>query len=87
MDQKDVESFVQKLQQQRDELVLKMHLAKAEAKDEWVAAEKQWELFKAKTSELTKESGEGLKEVGTAFTLVGEELSRTYDRLKKVMEK
>jgi hypothetical protein len=31
------------LKQQRDELWVKLHLAKAEAKDEWTRLEKQWE--------------------------------------------
>jgi len=31
------------LKQQRDQLRVKLHLAKADAKDEWARLEKQWE--------------------------------------------
>src|SRR3989304_3403234 len=36
------------LQRQREELNLQMHLAKAEAKDEWQALEKKWRGMKPK---------------------------------------
>lgn len=87
MEKKDLESFVRKVEQQRDELLLKIHLAKAEAKDEWGAAEKQWDHFKAKTPSLAKESGESLKDLGAAVRLVGEELLHSYDRIKRILEK
>ncbi len=85
MEQKDMETFVQKVAQQRDELLLKMHLAKAEAKDEWAVAEKKWEQMKAKTPALARESGESVKDVGAAVKLVGEELLHSYDRIKKIL--
>ncbi|MEK6202105.1 MAG: hypothetical protein N2A40_06760 [Desulfobulbaceae bacterium] len=89
MDQerKDVETFVQKIQQQRDEILLKMHLAKAEVKDEWAVAEKKWEHLKTKTPVVAREGGESMKDVGAAVKLVGEELLRSYERIKKVLER
>ena len=87
MEQKDIETFVQKVAQQRDELLLKMHLAKAEAKDEWAVAEKKWEQVKAKTPLLARESGESVKNLGAAVKLVGEEILHSYDRIKKILER
>ena len=87
MEQKDMETFVQKIAQQRDELLLKMHLAKAEAKDEWAVAEKKWEQVKAKTPQLARESGESVKNLGAAVKLVGEEILHSYDRIKKILER
>ena len=87
MEQKDMETFVQKIAQQRDELLLKMHLAKAEAKDEWAVAEKKWEQVKAKTPLLARESGESVKNLGAAVKLVGEEILHSYDRIKKILER
>ncbi|MBW6521377.1 MAG: hypothetical protein K0A99_10300 [Desulfoarculaceae bacterium] len=84
-ERKDVDSFIQKIQQQRDELLLKMHLAKAEAKDEWAVAEKKWGTLKAKTPIIAREGGEGMKDVGAAIKLVGEEILRSYERIKKVL--
>jgi hypothetical protein len=87
MERKDVEKLVQKVQQQRDELVLKMHLAKAEAKEEWANAEKKWEHLKAKTPGLARESGDSLKDLGAAVKLVGDEILHSYERIKKILEK
>jgi hypothetical protein len=87
MEKKDIETFVQKVQQQRDELLLKMHLAKADAKDEWAVAEKKWEHMKSKTPALAHESGESLKKLGTAVKFVGEEILHSYARIKKILEK
>jgi hypothetical protein len=85
MELKDMETFIQKIEQQRDELLLKMHLAKADAKDEWAVAEKKWEQMKAKTPVLARESSESVKEVGAAVKLVGEEILHSYDRIKKIL--
>lgn len=86
-EQKEIESFMDKVQRQRDELFLQIHLAKAEMKEEWEAAEKKLERMKAKAPTVAKESGESLKDVGTAVKLVGEELLRSYERIKKTLQK
>ena len=46
MKKNDLDQMVQKVRQQRDELKVKIHLAKAEAEDEWATAEKKWEELK-----------------------------------------
>ncbi len=86
-EKKEMDSFMQKIQQQRDELVLKIHLGKAEVKDEWAVAEKKWEHLKGKTPAVARAGGEGMKDVGSAVKLVGEELLNTYARIKKILEK
>jgi hypothetical protein len=87
MERKDLDTLIHRVQRQRDELVLKMHLAKAEAKDEWAEAEKKWEHLKAKTPDLARESEESLKDLGAAVKLVGEEILHSYERIKKILEK
>lgn len=42
------DSTVQKLRQERDELGVRMHLAKAELRDEWQVLEKRWAQFEAR---------------------------------------
>lgn len=86
-EEKEMETFVQKIQQQRDELLLKMHLGKAEAKDEWAVAEKKWQQLKNKSPEVAKASGESMKDLGAAVKLVGQELLNSYARIKKILEK
>lgn len=86
-EQKEIETFMQKLQRQRDEIFLQIHLAKAEAREEWEAAEKKLEHLKTKTPVVAREGGESMKDLGAAVTLVGEELLRSYERIKKTIGK
>ncbi len=86
-EQKELETFMQKVQRQRDEIFLQIHLGKAEAREEWEAAEKKLEHLKAKTPEVARAGGETLKDLGAAVKLVGEELLRSYERIKKTIEK
>jgi len=71
------------LKQQRDQLRVKLHLAKADAKDEWARLEKQWEEMRPKLDAAREEAGKTAESVGTALSLAMEELKRGYDRLRK----
>jgi hypothetical protein len=70
------------LKQQRDELRVKLHLAKAEAKDEWAKLEKQWEEMRPKLEAAKEEAGKTAESVGTALGLALEELKKGYERLR-----
>jgi len=71
------------LKQQRVQLRVKLHLAKADAKDEWARLEKQWEEMRPKLDAAREEAGKTAESVGTALSLAMEELKRGYDRLRK----
>jgi len=71
------------LKQQRDQLRVKLHLAKADAKDEWARLEKQWEEMRPTLDAAREEAGKTAESVGTALSLAMEELKRGYDRLRK----
>mgnify|MGYP001565627537 FL=1 len=70
------------LKQQRDELRVKLHLGKAEAKDEWARLEKQWEEVRPKLDAAREEAGKTAESVGTALSLALEELKKGYERLR-----
>jgi len=70
------------LKQQRDELRVKLHLGKAEAKDEWARLEKQWEEVRPKLDAVREEAGKTAESVGTALSLALEELKNGYERLR-----
>jgi predicted nuclease with TOPRIM domain len=72
----------EQLKQQRDELRVKLHLGKAEAKDEWTRLEKQWEEVKPKLDTVREEAGKTAESVGTALSLALEELKNGYERLR-----
>lgn len=73
---------VEHLKQQRDELQLKLHLAKADAKDEWARLENQWEEIKPKLEAVREETGNTAESVSTALGLAIDELKKGYERLK-----
>ena len=70
----------QELQDLRDELELKIHLASMESKEEWEKLEAKWEKFSS--SAHLEETAEN---VGAALKLLGNEIKEGYHRLKKAL--
>jgi len=64
----------------RDELQLQIELGKMEARDEWHDLEEKWQAFSEKAG--LEETADDL---GSAFSLLGEELKAGYERLKKAL--
>lgn len=85
MDKKTLEQLIESLKRQRDELAVKIHLGKTEAKQEW-------EKVEAKIRELTEkykpvmgaleETGEG---VLSALELAAQEVKNGLDRVRKLL--
>ena len=73
---------VEHLKQERDELRVKLHLAKADAKDEWARLESQWEEIRPKLEAAREEAGKTAESVSTALGLAIDELKKGYMRLK-----
>lgn len=80
-----VEKALTQLEQQRDELRLKLHLGKAEAREEWDKLERQWEHVRARLPQLREALSETRSEVGAALQLTAEEIRRGYERLRKLL--
>jgi chromosome segregation ATPase len=70
------------LKQQRDELQVQLHLAKADAKDEWARLESQWEEIKPKLEAAREEVGRTAESVGAALGMAIDELKKGYERLR-----
>ena len=79
----DFENLLDKLEVERDEINLKLHLASLEARQEIEEAEKQWSRLKIKAAEIADESVETSEEFITKAKIVGEELKDTYNRIAK----
>ena len=73
------------LKQQCDELKLTLHLAKAEAGDEWEKAEEKWGQLKAKTCVLGTEAGDVSKDIGAAAKQLAKEIKHGCDRICKLL--
>jgi hypothetical protein len=83
----EFETLMGKLNLEREELQLKLHLAGMEAKDEFDDAEKQWQQIKHKASEIADESIETSEEFISKAKIVGEELKESYHRIAKRLSK
>ncbi len=73
------------LAQMRDELRVKIHLARLEARSEWERLEPKWWELEGKVEALEKasvETGKGLK---AAAELLLEELKKGYDRVRETL--
>ena len=72
------------VEQLRDEIKLKAHLGKAEAKEELEELERKWHSFLAEHKPLVDEAGKTAANAGSALALVGEELKAGYERMRKL---
>lgn len=73
-----------RLEQERDELRVKAHLAKMDARDEWGGMEGKWAEFKEKLSEIDMDDVSD--DVAEAAGRLGEELREGYEKLKKKID-
>jgi hypothetical protein len=79
----DFENLLDRLQVERDEINLKMHLASMEARQEFEEAEKEWQRLKIKAAEIADESVETSEDFIVKAKIVGEELKDAYHRIGK----
>ncbi|MGI9592912.1 MAG: hypothetical protein ACR2P8_16210 [Myxococcota bacterium] len=80
-----LDSMIQDLKQMRDELELQLHLASADARDEFAELEKKWEQLRGRADVVGHAAEEAADNVGDAVSLVAEELKRGYQRIKKLL--
>lgn len=78
----DLEKMLGKLREQRDELRLQMHLAKAELREEWDDVENKWEHVESRLEKAGHEAKESAGDVGAALSQVAEEIGAAYKRIK-----
>lgn len=76
-----IDEMVNDLKQQRDELQLKLHLAKLEVGGEWEKLEAQLANLDAKVDELGKATADASEDIAAAAKLLGDEI---YDGFKKI---
>jgi len=85
MKRSDLDRVIEELRRQRDELKVRAHLAKAEARDQWEALEKKWEHLRARLAVVEGEAEVAGKDVLAALETVAEELKKGYGRIRAVL--
>jgi SMC interacting uncharacterized protein involved in chromosome segregation len=79
----DIEEMVEQLKQERDELGVKLHLAKMEASDEWQELERKWSKLEAKIKQLGDAAAESTGDIRAAAELLGQEIKAGFKRIAK----
>lgn len=80
----ELQGLVDTLATQRDQLLVQAHLAKLEAEEEWGALEHKLDQLRAKASQTAAVAGDTATEVAAAAKLLGEEIARGYERLRRL---
>ena len=78
-----IDEMVKELKQERDELQVKLHLAKMETSDDWVKIQAKLQKLEAKAKELGSATAEASKDVGAAAKLLGEEIRNGFKSIAK----
>lgn len=81
--ERKIEDLVNELKEDRDALHLQIHLAKADARDEWEKAEKMWRTLKKKVETAAREGRAASRNVGAAARLLVDELKEAYTRIRR----
>jgi predicted nucleic acid-binding Zn-ribbon protein len=79
-----LKSLLERLETERDELKVKLGLAKLEARDEWQELEAKIEGLRGRLGRLKDEAGDAGSDVGAAFELVADEVKQGFDRIRKL---
>jgi len=79
----ELNDLLENLKQERDELKVKMHLAKLDIQEEWDKAEKKWPEFKAKAEEILDGTKDMADEVVDSVKVVGHEIKNAYQRIRE----
>jgi len=81
-----LEQTWQQLKTQRDEIRVQIHLAKAELKDEWEKLDPAWQKAHHEYEELKEATEDAAHGLQKSFTVVTDELSNAFERIKKRLD-
>ena len=72
-----------KLKTERDEILVKLHLASMEAREEFSETEEKWDLLKSKVLSIADDTKETSEEFLAKTRIISDELKDTYHRIIK----
>ena len=84
-EKKKIDETVAALKRERDELALQVHLAKAEARQEWEDLQVKIDELEAKSKPMAKVVGETASEVGASLDLAADEIRKGLAKLRKLL--
>ena len=88
MDYKEeLRGIIENLKQERDELNVKMHLAKSDMKDEMQKLEEKWEDLRKRGTRAMEAVDDSAIEVSDTLRNLGEEIKEGYRKLRESFSK
>jgi SMC interacting uncharacterized protein involved in chromosome segregation len=78
-----IDEMIDDLKQERDELELKLKLAKLEANEEWLKLEAKIARLESKAKELGDVTADASHDIGAAARLLGEEIREGFRKIAK----
>lgn len=78
-----VEEMVDRLRQERDELRVRLHLAKLDASDEWRDLEKKWTKLESKARSLGDAAAAESDDIISAAKLLGKEIREGFSNIAR----
>lgn len=81
------QDIIKDLEQQRDELKVRIHLAKAEARDEWekLKLDEKIATLKQRADSAGIEARDAMKDIGSAAERLADEIREGLDRVRKTL--
>ncbi len=79
----EMEKLINTLKQHRDELALQIHLGEMEAKEEFDKAKDKLDQMTAQFDPLKHAVSESADNVFASLQLVGEEIKKSFERVRK----
>lgn len=76
---------IAKMERERDELRLQLHLAKAEARDELARVDEKMAELKARAAVIDDEARDALDDIGGAARALADEVKAGYERVRKLL--
>ncbi len=78
-----IQELYQDLKIDRDEVRLKLNLAKLEISEQWNETEIKWKQFRAKSGAIEKSLGKAGSDIEHGLVELGKEIKHAYDDIKK----
>jgi hypothetical protein len=75
--------MLNELKQERDELRVRLHLAKLESSEEWQKLEAKLGKFESKAKGLGDATADASREMGAAVKLLGEEIRDGFKKIAR----
>jgi hypothetical protein len=77
--------LIETLKQERDQLAVKVHLANAEARQEWGKLREKLDRLLADYEPARKAASQSAHDVGGALKVVAQEIKAGFERIRKAL--